>query len=275
MVPAEEGRYFTLCSSEGEAFSGWPFKCLGFARLRLRAERGPFQVAQEREQMRGGALAAAATQRETLPLEAEGGLQGDGAHSPPVQELVLQLSRATLGRALEAPHGRLRSAARDCRRRQGFGEDGDGGSRLGLSNGGGRSVPRSCPTAAWPSPRKAKEEPGTRQSPPFAGDSPSSLAIVSSPPRLPTAAAPAHLPCLAALHNDARMLPGIPVPATPPSPSGCCMAAMVVPPEMPLASCQGSCPTLSRKRALRRGCSCVPDFLRSGLPKNSPQSCLG
>lgn len=47
----------------------------------------------------------------------------------------------------------------------GIGEDGDGGSRLGLSNGGGRSVPWSCPTAARASPssappRKAKEEPG-------------------------------------------------------------------------------------------------------------------
>lgn len=30
VFPAEEGRYFAVCSSEGEALSGWPFKCLGF-----------------------------------------------------------------------------------------------------------------------------------------------------------------------------------------------------------------------------------------------------
>lgn len=95
-----------------------------------------------------------------------------------------------------------------------------------------------CPEAAQPPPglrhprllhvkqRRSRDAVGTalRQRFPLLPDH-------CQPSKAPPA--PAHLSCLAALHPDARMLLGVPMPAPPP---GCCMAALgaeAAPPEMP------------------------------------------
>lgn len=49
VFPAEEGRYFAVCSSEREAFSGWPFKCLGFPVFGCGQSGGRPKVTEERE----------------------------------------------------------------------------------------------------------------------------------------------------------------------------------------------------------------------------------